>query len=96
MNGPPRGSLGDTHRAILVRCPSCNGKFRAPDRAHGERVACPDCRHPLAIEGERVPNHDVFISYSSKDKPVADAVCAALESKRVRCWIGIDERKSPK
>jgi tetratricopeptide (TPR) repeat protein len=31
--------------------------------------------------------HDVFISYASRDKPVADAVCAALESHKVRCWI---------
>ena len=31
--------------------------------------------------------HDVFISYAQEDKPVADAVCALLESKRVRCWI---------
>src|SRR4051794_29519938 len=31
--------------------------------------------------------HDVFISYSSKDKPAADAVCAMLESRGVRCWI---------
>ena len=31
--------------------------------------------------------HDVFISYSSKDKPSADATCAALESKGIRCWI---------
>src|SRR3954447_3911458 len=31
--------------------------------------------------------HDVFISYSSHDKLVADAACAALESRRVRCWI---------
>jgi hypothetical protein len=31
--------------------------------------------------------HDVFISYSSKDKPVADALCARLERDRVRCWI---------
>jgi hypothetical protein len=31
--------------------------------------------------------HDVFISYSSKDKVVADAVCARLESRGVRCWI---------
>ncbi len=31
--------------------------------------------------------HDVFISYSSKDKLVADAACATLESNGVRCWI---------
>lgn len=31
--------------------------------------------------------HDVFISYSSKDKPIADAVCANLESAGNRCWI---------
>lgn len=32
-------------------------------------------------------NFDVFISYSSKDKTVADAVCARLESAGIRCWI---------
>lgn len=31
--------------------------------------------------------HDIFISYSSKDKVVADAVCASLENARRRCWI---------
>ena len=32
--------------------------------------------------------HDVFISYASSDKAVADAVCAQLESiHRIRCWI---------
>ena len=31
--------------------------------------------------------HDVFISHSAKDKVTADAVCATLESKGVRCWI---------
>ena len=31
--------------------------------------------------------HDVFISHSSKDKAVADAVCATLEQHHVRCWI---------
>jgi|GEM_PF-2758555 len=31
--------------------------------------------------------HDVFISHSAKDKPVADAVCATLEIGGVRCWI---------
>lgn len=31
--------------------------------------------------------HAVFISYSSKDKAIADAVRAVLERNDVRCWI---------
>jgi hypothetical protein len=30
---------------------------------------------------------DIFISYSSKDKPTADAACAVLEANGIRCWI---------
>ena len=32
-------------------------------------------------------HHDVFISYAQLDKPIADAVCAKLESRHIRCWI---------
>jgi tetratricopeptide (TPR) repeat protein len=32
-------------------------------------------------------HHDIFITYSNKDKPIADAVCASLESHSIRCWI---------
>jgi tetratricopeptide (TPR) repeat protein len=35
----------------------------------------------------RVVGHEVFISYSHQDKPTADAICNALESKNVKCWI---------
>jgi len=35
----------------------------------------------------KIAKHDVFISYSSEDKPIADATCANLESKGIRCWI---------
>ena len=31
--------------------------------------------------------HEVFVSYSHHDKPQADAVCATLEAKGIRCWI---------
>jgi hypothetical protein len=31
--------------------------------------------------------HDVFVSHSAQDKPIADAVVAALEADGVRCWI---------
>ena len=30
---------------------------------------------------------DVLISYSNADKTIADAVCAILEKRGVRCWI---------
>ena len=30
---------------------------------------------------------DVFISYSTPDKPAADAACATLEAAGIRCWI---------
>src|SRR5581483_7656777 len=49
------------------------------------------CRHRHALltcaTGWAPMAHDVFISYSSKDKPAADATCAVLESKGIRCWI---------
>ena len=31
--------------------------------------------------------YDVFISYSSLDKPYADAACSVLERHGIRCWI---------
>jgi hypothetical protein len=30
--------------------------------------------------------HDVFISYAQKDKSIADAICAKLESAHLKCW----------
>ena len=31
--------------------------------------------------------HDVFISYSARDKPTANAVCGSLEQRGIRCWV---------
>src|SRR4030081_1232363 len=31
--------------------------------------------------------HDVFISHSTQDKTVSDAICVALENEGLRCWI---------
>jgi len=31
--------------------------------------------------------HDVFVSYSSKDKQIADALVAGLENRGIRCWF---------
>ena len=34
-----------------------------------------------------VPVHDVFVSYCTRDKPVADALVSRLEQAGVRCWV---------
>jgi len=39
------------------------------------------------LNGVPAMPHDVFISYSSIDKAVADAVCHLLEDRKIRCWI---------
>ncbi|MDZ4859955.1 MAG: SUMF1/EgtB/PvdO family nonheme iron enzyme [Candidatus Hydrogenedentes bacterium] len=73
--------------AILISCPSCSKQFRVTDQAVGRTCACPQCHATITALGDRVPDYDVFVSYSNKDKHVADAVCAALENRRIRCWI---------
>ena len=40
-----------------------------------------------AMGEESSRTHDVFLSYSSKDKTWADSACAVLEQHRIRCWI---------
>ena len=73
--------------AILLACQSCGRKFRANEKYGGKRTRCPDCGAEIVIEGKHVADHDVFISYSSKDKQTADAVCAKLEARHLRCWM---------
>jgi tetratricopeptide (TPR) repeat protein len=72
--------------AVLVRCP-CGRTARAPEEHRGKQTTCPKCGRKVVIEGDRVPDRDVFVSYSSLDKPTADAACAVLESRGIRCWI---------
>ena len=40
-----------------------------------------------AIVPEDAMPHDVFLSYASADRAAADAVCAALETRGIRCWV---------
>ena len=42
---------------------------------------------PAAVVRSGTSHHDVFISYAHGDKPVADAACAKLEARHIRCWM---------
>ena len=37
--------------------------------------------------GRGTPAHEIFVSYSHRDKPIADAVVSRLEQAGIRCWI---------
>ena len=43
--------------------------------------------HDARIRAECGVGPDTFISYGHEDKLVADAVCARLEQRGIRCWI---------
>jgi TIR domain-containing protein len=73
--------------AIAVTCANCGVRLRFKSEHAGKSVKCRACEQPLIVQGQTVPDHDVFISYSSKDANIANAVCAAMEAKRIRCWM---------
>jgi hypothetical protein len=35
----------------------------------------------------RQPAHDLFVSYATHDKPVADAIVVRLEQAGIHCWV---------
>ena len=47
----------------------------------------PATRPATPLDPRRASHHDVFLSHSAKDKPVADAICARLEQSGIRVWI---------
>src|SRR5262249_44405637 len=71
---------------ILVTC-SCGKSFRAQDAYARKEVRGLQCGRPVTIAGPSVAPYDAFLSYSSKDKAVADAAVASLEARGLRCWI---------
>lgn len=50
-----------------------------------ETVATPTASNALLV-AEDAP-HEVYISHSSKDTAQANALCQALESRGIKCWI---------
>src|ERR1700689_168218 len=35
--------------SIVIACPSCEAKMKAPDSAVGKKVKCPGCGEPLTV-----------------------------------------------
>lgn len=79
--------------AVVVIIGAGAGAYLVYRKKHMPRAARGGAAIPpltgSAPRGERTAgtHHDVFISYSSRDKAVGDAACAYLESRGIRCWI---------
>jgi TIR domain len=50
-------------------------------------TGCAGSEDPTTVKAVLTMAFDVFISHSTKDKTVADAACATLEARGIRCWI---------
>ena len=94
-------SPGRTHGAKLrgaVGCrkrgPTCR-KWALGDRLSGLQRICDLLSSSLRAAKVDAPRwssrkagmRDVFVSYATEDRSTAEAVCAALEAKGLRCWI---------
>jgi len=71
---------------IQFRC-KCGRILSVGDDRSGLEVRCPACGRSIHVPAPDAPVYDVFISYCSKDQDVADAACATLEGRGIRCWI---------
>ena len=58
-----------------------------PDDNHEGAEPPRDTPRDTPRHAQGVPKHDVFVSYSTADKPVADAIVSRLEQAEIRCWI---------
>ena len=68
-------------------CPTCNSFYckACAQAVINLKNQCWTCNSP--IDTSKLARYDVFISYSNKDKEVADAVCHFLEQQGITCWI---------
>jgi TIR domain len=85
---PARRAAGASRRLHPSLCAGRPPSFsRLADRAKAYGGTASDLASRLRGAIWPPMAHDVFISYSSQDKPIADAICATLEQNAVRCWI---------
>lgn len=64
--------------------PACKVKGLLPDASAASSSGDPK---KDTASSRDTATYDAFLSYSTPDKPTADAICATLERNRIRCWI---------
>jgi hypothetical protein len=76
------GKISGPHSADTIKQGMAAGRLKASD------VVSKTKDGPWRpLKKKTAEPHNVFLSHSSKDKEVADAVCATLEGRGIRCWV---------
>ncbi len=76
-----------------IRCPNCGNPGTVPADALAKSARCKRCGAAFTVRAALVPpagaatTRGVFISYSTADKLIADAVCRLVEAHGLACWI---------
>lgn len=73
-------------RLSRARAPNEADDRSAFSGAFGERALAPRWPLTLCSDDGRMA-HDVFVSHSSKDRQIAQAICHQLEAGGIRCWM---------
>lgn len=71
---------------VNVSC-KCGKRFQVRDDQLGKVVLCPACGRSVTASPWCIGGYEVFISYSSRDRAIAEVVCQTLEATSIRCWI---------
>jgi len=74
-------AVSERATSMQVKC-KCGQVFSV---ATGKDAVCPACGRKGQIKA--AATYDVFVSHASEDHKTAEAACANLESKGLRCWI---------
>jgi hypothetical protein len=63
------------------------GRALARGKAQATRALAKSTTGAAGATPAKTLANDVFISYSHKDKAIADLICTTLEAKKMKCWI---------
>ena len=72
-----------------VHCEHCSNRV-AVDGSNGKEPRCPDCGGAVSLAN----GFEVFVSYSSVDREIAQRIVATLDSRRVNYWLDQERIKT--
>ena len=73
--------------SLILRCPNCHSKIKAPDKAKGRTITCPDCNQPFVVKSSVIVDDDTIVPPTPVPMPVSapTAPVTAQPLKLINC-----------